>query len=110
MAISDKEAPAGQTLDTTAARTDLTSRECAKLLGGSIGGLVEMASIEDVRQAVRWWAETDAAWTLFETHKLAKQWPKRESTHVSGPCSNNMHRICAGHCGSPCDCSCHSES
>lgn len=43
----------------------LTSRECAKLLGGMVGGLVGTATIEDVRTAVRWWAETDAAWEGF---------------------------------------------
>lgn len=49
-------------LDTREPRNDLTDRECAKLLGGMIGGIVTMSSPEVVRAAMRWWAETDAAW------------------------------------------------
>jgi hypothetical protein len=43
----------------------LTSRECAKILGATIGGLCDMASVEDVRVAVRWWIETEDAWLPF---------------------------------------------
>lgn len=43
-------------------RTDLTDRECASLIGGLLGAMVENADIESVRNAVRWWAETDQAW------------------------------------------------
>ena len=53
-------------LSTYGAREDLTDRECAKLLGSLIGGLAQMASIANVRAAVRWWAETDDAWPLIE--------------------------------------------
>ncbi len=56
-------------LDSRAARTDLTDRECAKLLGACIGGLVQMASLDDVRRAVRWWAENDEAWMLMSGQK-----------------------------------------
>jgi len=48
------------------AREDLTDRECAKILGSLIGGLVQMAPAENVRAAVRWWAETDEAWPAIE--------------------------------------------
>lgn len=52
------------TLDTEVARP-LTKRECAKLLGGTIGCLVDMAPVEVVHEAVKWWAETGAAWEFF---------------------------------------------
>lgn len=52
-------------LDPRPARTDLTSRECSKLLGGMIGNLSQMASLLDIRTAVRWWAETDEAWDFL---------------------------------------------
>lgn len=48
-------------LDTREARTDLSSRECAKLLGSTIGGLLQMAPAENVRTAIKWWAEHDEA-------------------------------------------------
>jgi hypothetical protein len=44
-------------LDTREARTDLTSRECSKLIGSTIGGLLLMASRKAIRDAVIWWAE-----------------------------------------------------
>lgn len=43
-------------------RADLTDRECASLIGGLLGSMVQNADIESVRNAVRWWAETDEAW------------------------------------------------
>lgn len=49
-------------LDTRPRRNDLTDRECASILGGVIGTLAGMADREAVRNAVRWWAETDQAW------------------------------------------------
>jgi hypothetical protein len=52
-------------LDTRPARKDLTTRECAKLLGGTIGGLLEMADLETVRAAVKWWAEQEAVWNVM---------------------------------------------
>ena len=55
---------AEDTLDTEPARP-LTKRECAKLLGGTIGTLVDMAPVEVVHAAVKWWAETNAAWEFF---------------------------------------------
>lgn len=45
---------------------ELTNRECAKLLGGTIGALCEMSDAQTVRDAVRWWAEKDEAWRTWE--------------------------------------------
>jgi 2-phospho-L-lactate transferase/gluconeogenesis factor (CofD/UPF0052 family) len=47
-------------------RTDLTDRECSKLLGSLIGGLCMMADLATVRDAVRWWADSDDAWRAME--------------------------------------------
>lgn len=57
-------------LDPREARADLTSRECAKLIGALVGGLVEMANPEDVRTALRWWCEYDAPWEAFKAYRL----------------------------------------
>lgn len=53
-------------LSTDPARTDLTDRECAKIIGSLIGGLAQMATIEDVRAAIRWWAECDEGWQMMQ--------------------------------------------
>jgi hypothetical protein len=45
---------------------NLTERECASLLGGLIGSLINNSSVETVRNAIRWWAETDEAWEGFQ--------------------------------------------
>ena len=50
-------------------RTDLTDRECCSIIGGVIGGLASCADIESVRNAVRWWAETDEAWMQMKSAK-----------------------------------------
>lgn len=47
------------------ARTNLTDRECSKILGALIGVLVQMADPNDVLSAVRWWADTPDAWTAI---------------------------------------------
>jgi len=47
------------------ARTDLTDREFTKILGGVLGGLGTMGTQENLRNAVRWWAETDEAWSFI---------------------------------------------
>lgn len=50
-------------LDKYPARRDLTDRECAKILGGPIGQLMDMTQGNEVRDAVRWWAGlTDEQW------------------------------------------------
>ena len=53
-------------LDRRPARTDLTDRECSKLLGSLIGGLCLMADKETVRAAVLWWGENDDAWRAMD--------------------------------------------
>lgn len=52
-------------LSPQAARTDLTDRECTKLIGGLIGGLCQMSDPQTVRDAIRWWAESDEAWNAM---------------------------------------------
>lgn len=44
------------------ARSDLSDREVAKVLGGFVTGMLAISDVDSVRNAVRWWAETDAAW------------------------------------------------
>lgn len=66
-------------LDTRPARTDLTDRECSKIIGGVIGTLMQMAPAERVRAAVTWWAETDEAWLVLEDmSKIAAETYERE--------------------------------
>jgi hypothetical protein len=43
-------------------RGDLTVREMVSILGGLVGSLCENAPPTKVREAVTWWAVTDAAW------------------------------------------------
>ena len=52
-----------------AVRTDRTDRECVPLLGGLIGALCLEAEVENVRNAVKWWAENKTAWDQFAQHK-----------------------------------------
>jgi hypothetical protein len=52
-------------LDPKPARTDLTDRECTKIIGGILGALCQMTDIETLRNAVKWWAETDELWGMF---------------------------------------------
>lgn len=52
-------------LDEREIRHDLTSRECATLVGAVIGGLLRMAPADDVRTAIRWYAECDEVWQAF---------------------------------------------
>lgn len=58
-----------QPLDTRPIRKDLTDRECCAALGGLLGGLIRLADLESLRNAVRWWAETDEAWKVLEETK-----------------------------------------
>lgn len=53
-------------LDSRPSRTDLTDRECAKILGGLIGSLCLMTTVETVRAAVEHWAENSEAWTAID--------------------------------------------
>ncbi len=43
-------------------RRDLTDRECAGVLGGLVGAMVQMAPIDQIRNALAWWSETDEPW------------------------------------------------
>lgn len=53
-------------LDSRERRTDLTSRDCASILGGLIGGLIENAESKDaVRDAVKHWAANDDLWKMM---------------------------------------------
>lgn len=44
-------------LDDRPARIDLTDRECAKLIGGIVGCLLQMSDQQTVRQALQWWID-----------------------------------------------------
>jgi hypothetical protein len=43
-------------------RRDCTDRECAGILGGLVGVLVQFAPVAEIRNALAWWAETDEPW------------------------------------------------
>lgn len=47
----------------------LTDRECANVLGCLIGGLATMNDPTVVRRAVRWWADSDEAWRVFDRQR-----------------------------------------
>lgn len=52
-------------IDTRTCRRDLTSRECANIIGGLLGSLhiQALADPTAVREAVRWWAaRSDEEW------------------------------------------------
>lgn len=55
------------------ARADLTDREFADILGGLIGGLLHRGDLDDLRNAVRWWAEKDECWEALQAQKWAVQ-------------------------------------
>jgi len=44
------------------ARTDLTDRECARLIGAALGGLLQMAEPVQVKRALEWWLSNPQAW------------------------------------------------
>lgn len=46
-------------------RTDLTSRECSRLLSSLVGGLTMLTTGEEVRKAVKWLASEDKFWELL---------------------------------------------
>lgn len=72
------------TLNPNPVRTDLTSREIAKLLGGFLGGFVEMASIDDIKTAVKFWADTPEAWESLEALKKL-MYPASGNTEEAEP-------------------------
>jgi hypothetical protein len=68
-------------LDPHAARTDLTTRECAKIIGGTLGGLVGMTQDAEVRDAIRWWASlSDEQWA--EVIKMMRSAAQGTSTFI----------------------------
>jgi hypothetical protein len=58
-------------LSSVEARADLTNREVAKLIGSVLGGLVQMAEVRTVQEALRWWLENPLAWAQLEEIKKA---------------------------------------
>lgn len=42
----------------------LTVKDCKRLIGSLIGGLTTLADASDVREAIKWWAESDKVWEL----------------------------------------------
>lgn len=50
------------------ARTDLSDREAAKLIGGLVGVLLQMSDERTVRAALRWWADmSDDEWKVIRS-------------------------------------------
>lgn len=58
-------------LDSRPTRTDLTDRECAKLIGGILTALVQMADVETIRRATRFLVEQEGLWQMFAELKAA---------------------------------------
>ena len=58
-------------LSTKPAREDLTDRELTKIIGSLIGGLAQMTTVDELRNAVRWWADNDDAWQLIDAQAKA---------------------------------------
>lgn len=54
-------------------RTDLTDRECARIIGGIIGSLCGMTNTDTVRNAIKWWALTDSAWISMKNLEKAAE-------------------------------------
>lgn len=55
-------------LDPRPVRDDFTSAECAKILGGTIGALVDMASYEAVSEAIAFWSSATGQAKLRELY------------------------------------------
>ncbi len=60
------------TLDPRPARI-LTSRECAKIIGSVLGGLVQMSDRETVRSALKWWLENPGALDALKAFEQKRQ-------------------------------------
>jgi hypothetical protein len=58
----------------------LTSRECAKLIGGQLGSLFQVALPEDIHTALLWWVENwDKIAPCFQQvieYANAENWPE----------------------------------
>ena len=56
-------------LDERIARTDLTDRECSKILGGLLGSLSLMTDEATLMRAITWWAEhPEAIHAQYQSH------------------------------------------
>jgi len=55
-------------LDPRPVRDDFTSAECAKILGGTIGALVDMASFEALSEALGFWSSPTGQMKLRELY------------------------------------------
>lgn len=58
-------------LDPRPARTDLTDRECTKLICGLLGSMSLMAEVETLRESLRWLVETEDIWFSFKAQRAA---------------------------------------
>jgi hypothetical protein len=56
-------------LDKREARNDLTDREVAKIICGTLYSLVDLSDIETIKRAVQWIAEHDEVWQQMEMIK-----------------------------------------
>lgn len=68
-------------LDERPARDDLTDRECAKLIGGFLGGLIGQADVDDVKRAIDWWSQNESAWASFR--KMKDYWAEHRNVDVA---------------------------
>lgn len=62
-------------LDPRPCRDDFTSTECAKVLGGTIGGLAPMASLEALSDAIAFWASPVGQLKLREMYGRESDFP-----------------------------------
>lgn len=70
-------------LDDRPARTDLTDRECAKLIGGLVGNLLQMSDQQSVRRALQWWVDLPGKhWDDFSA-QLLRMIKKKTSIRTS---------------------------
>jgi len=67
------------------ARTDLTDRELTKIIGGLLGGLVQMTDVQTLRDVVSWWADSDEAWESLEQVKKMTNEAVSKIQSASGP-------------------------
>lgn len=55
--MSDKPTPLRIELASGPLQRGLTDGECAKLIGGTVGSLLNVAHTGDIKRALLWWAE-----------------------------------------------------
>lgn len=64
-------------LDTREARTDLTSRECGKLLCGLVYPTTHLFGEDVMRTVLDFLADENTLWKVFKTHRKTKPPPAR---------------------------------